>query len=73
MTIKFVQSGEDALLIGSPGTGKSHIAKTVAHTAAVARNQVIYRETHIFLKISSRPHKQEKEEKLTNFSQKQIC
>jgi DNA replication protein DnaC len=26
---KFIRDGADALLIGSPGTGKSHIAKTV--------------------------------------------
>jgi DNA replication protein DnaC len=48
VTIKFVQTAEDALLIGSPGTGKSHIAKTVAHAAIQACHQVIYREAHIF-------------------------
>lgn len=48
VTIKFVQNGEDALLIGSPGTGKSHIAKAVAHAAINACYRVIYREAHIF-------------------------
>jgi DNA replication protein DnaC len=48
ITIKFVQNGEDALLIGSPGTGKSHIAKAVAHAATQTCHQVIYREAHIF-------------------------
>jgi len=48
VTIKFIQSGEDALLIGSPGTGKSHIAKTVAHAAIQAGYQVVYREAHSF-------------------------
>ncbi len=35
-------------LIGSPGTGKSHIAKTVAHAAIQARYKVVYREAHAF-------------------------
>jgi DNA replication protein DnaC len=45
---KFIRDGEDALLIGSPGTGKSHIAKTVAHAAIQAGYKVIYREAHTF-------------------------
>lgn len=48
VTIKFIQNGEDALLIGAPGTGKSHIAKTVAHAATQACHQVVYREAHVF-------------------------
>ena len=48
VTIKFIQNGEDALLIGSPGTGKSHIAKTIAHAATQACHQVVYREAHTF-------------------------
>lgn len=46
MTLKFLQGGEDAVLIGAPGTGKSHIAKSVAHAAAVAGYRVLYREAH---------------------------
>jgi DNA replication protein DnaC len=48
MTIQFVQNGEDALLIGSPGTGKSHIAKAIAHAAIQASHHVLYREAHDF-------------------------
>ena len=48
VTIKFIHNGEDALLIGSPGTGKSNIAKTVAHAATQACHQVVYREAHTF-------------------------
>ena len=48
VTIKFVQNGEDALLIGSPGTGKSFIAKAVAHAAIQVCHQVVYREAHDF-------------------------
>ena len=45
---KFIQNGHDALLIGSPGTGKSHIAKTVAHAAIQTGYKVVYREAHTF-------------------------
>jgi DNA replication protein DnaC len=45
---KFIQDGHDALLIGSPGTGKSHIAKTVAHAAIQIGYKVVYREAHTF-------------------------
>lgn len=47
MTLKFIQNSEDAVLIGSPGTGKSHIAKTIAHAATVAGYRVLYREAHV--------------------------
>lgn len=47
MTLKFIQNSEDAVLIGSPGTGKSHIAKTIAHAATIAGYRVLYREAHI--------------------------
>ena len=33
VTCKFVQKGEDVLIIGSPGTGKSHVIKTTANAA----------------------------------------
>jgi DNA replication protein DnaC len=45
---KFITDGQEALLIGSPGTGKSHIAKTVAHAAIESGYKVIYREAHTF-------------------------
>jgi DNA replication protein DnaC len=45
---KFIRDGADALLIGSPGTGKSHIAKTVAHAAIQTGYKVVYREAHTF-------------------------
>ncbi len=45
---KFIREGQDALLIGSPGTGKSHIAKTVAHGAIESGHKVMYREAHSF-------------------------
>ena len=45
---KFIRDGDDALLIGSPGTGKSHIAKTTANAAILAGYKVVYREAHAF-------------------------
>jgi DNA replication protein DnaC len=45
---KFIRDGDDALLIGSPGTGKSHIVKTVAHAAIQTGYKVVYREAHTF-------------------------
>ena len=45
---KFIRDGQDALLIGSPGTGKSHIAKTVAHGAIETGYKIMYREAHTF-------------------------
>ena len=45
-TLKFIQAREDALLIGRPGTGKSHIAKALALNAVNHGYKVIYREAH---------------------------
>jgi DNA replication protein DnaC len=45
---KFIRHGHDALLIGSPGTGKSHIAKTLANAAILSGYKVLYREAHSF-------------------------
>src|SRR3989304_2959428 len=35
-------------MIGSPETGKSHSAKTVAHAAIQAGYKIVYREAHTF-------------------------
>ena len=48
VSTKFIACGEDALLIGSPGTGKSHIGKAVGHAATQACYKVIYRQAHTF-------------------------
>ena len=45
-TLKFIDAREDALLIGKPGTGKSHIAKALALTAVNRGYKVLYREAH---------------------------
>ena len=44
--LKFVDAREDAMLIGKPGTGKSHIAKALALNAVNRGYKVLYREAH---------------------------
>ena len=45
-TLKFIDAREDILIVGQPGTGKSHVAKALA-TVAVGRGyKVLYREAH---------------------------
>lgn len=52
VALKFIANREDALLLGPPGTGKSHVAKTIAHAAVLAGHRVFYREAHkLFIEI----------------------
>jgi DNA replication protein DnaC len=44
LTLKFIAQGSNALLIGKPGTGKSHIAKAVAYQATLQGYHVRYLE-----------------------------
>lgn len=43
-TLKFIAEGHNALIVGKPGTGKSHIAKAVAYQATLAGHAVRYLE-----------------------------
>jgi len=45
-TSKFVHAHEDVLLLGPPGTGKSHLAQAFGHTALIHGHRVAYREAH---------------------------
>jgi len=45
-TLKFIDAREDALLIGPPGTGKSHAAQALAALAVNRGYKVLYREAH---------------------------
>ncbi|MCU0932432.1 MAG: IS21-like element helper ATPase IstB [Serpentinimonas sp.] len=43
-TLKFISEGANALIVGKPGTGKSHIAKALAYQATLAGHDVRYLE-----------------------------
>jgi DNA replication protein DnaC len=48
-TARFVVQHEDALFLGPPGTGKSHIAQAIGHAAIQQGHRVLYREAHVLL------------------------
>ena len=43
-TLKFIAEGSNALIVGKPGTGKSHIAKAIAYQATLGGHDVRYLE-----------------------------
>src|SRR5512139_512958 len=45
----FIANHEDALFLGPPGTGKSHLAQAIGHAAIQQGHRVIYREAHALL------------------------
>jgi len=45
----FIARHEDALFLGPPGTGKSHLAQAIGHAAIQQGYRVLYRETHALL------------------------
>jgi DNA replication protein DnaC len=48
-TARFVEQREDALFLGAPGTGKSHLAQAIGLCAIQQGHRVRYRETHVLL------------------------
>ena len=47
--LKFIAEGDNAILIGPPGTGKSHVAKAIAYSAVRAGLRVLYTEADALL------------------------
>lgn len=48
-TARFVEHHEDALMLGPPGTGKSHLAQALGLAAIQQGHRVAYREVHVLL------------------------
>src|SRR5256712_12539813 len=48
-TAAFIARHEDALFLGPPGTGKSHLAQAIGHAVIGQGYRVMYRETHTLL------------------------
>jgi len=48
-TARFIGQREDALFLGPPGTGKSHLAQAIGHAAIQQGYRVIYREAHALI------------------------
>jgi DNA replication protein DnaC len=48
-TAAFVGRREDALFLGPPGTGKSHLAQAIGHAAIQQGYRVLYREAHTLI------------------------
>ena len=48
-TSQFIEKKEDALFLGPPGTGKSHLVQAIGRTAILNGYQVYYWETHLLL------------------------
>jgi len=48
-TARFVAQREDALFLGPPGTGKSHLAQAIGRAAIQQGYRVAYREAHVLI------------------------
>ena len=63
-TLKFVAEGENAILIGPPGTGKSHVAKAIAYSGIRAGLRVMYVEADELLSALIQASPAERQQRL---------
>jgi DNA replication protein DnaC len=54
-TLNFLTEGANAILIGPPGTGKSHVAKAIAYAATRSGYCVLYTEADELLAVLASP------------------
>ena len=50
----FIVRHQDALVLGPPGTGKSHLAQAIGQAAIQQGYRVLYRETHHLLEAAKK-------------------
>jgi DNA replication protein DnaC len=48
-TARFISQREDALFLGAPGTGKSHLAQAIGRATIQQGYRVLYREAHTLI------------------------
>ena len=48
-TARFITQREDALFLGPPGTGKSHLAQAIGRAGIQQGYRVLYREAHVLI------------------------
>jgi len=48
-TARWITQHDDALFLGPPGTGKSHLAQAIGFAVIQQGHQVLYREAHVLL------------------------
>jgi len=68
-TGRFIDRHEDALFIGPPGTGKSHLAQAIGHAVIEQGFRVLYRQAHTLLEdIADATITGTRKEKMTDLS-----
>jgi hypothetical protein len=68
-TANFIAKHEDALFLGPPGTGKSHLAQAIGQAAIQQGYRVLYREAHTLIEdLADAAFDQTRKEQMELFS-----